>query len=114
MFRRFSASGFGNISDGKVNRICGFVGGLYPPPLIPMDSNGFQWSPTDSDGVRRTPIGLFFGRQVSKICSPIRLLSHGFCLKPEESHWTPLESNGTRYYNYLMLSNVYLILSNII
>ena len=45
MFRRFSASGFGNISDGKVNRICGFVAGkLSKLRFVGCDNNWSQGS----------------------------------------------------------------------
>jgi len=45
MFRRFSVSGFGNISDGKVNRICGFVAGkLSKLRFVGCDNNWSQGS----------------------------------------------------------------------
>ena len=45
MFQRFSVSGFGNISDGKVNRICSFVAGkLSKLCFVSCDNNWSQGS----------------------------------------------------------------------
>jgi len=82
--------------------MCMALGGLYPPPPVPTDSDR---SPMESDGVRRTPMGLFLALGSVKFTVPWdyfpRFLYNSH-QTPSHSgagligvRWSPMESHRT-------------------